>query len=112
MYVTNDPNVVCAGRSPLLFICTYIIDLNSLLMQSNNIMRQLLPYLCWFSQLLSQPIINEEDAIMNKKISLLLGSTLLLVLGACSVDMAAEYTQPMMDIVRDQSNSLIQLFKD
>jgi len=28
------------------------------------------------------------------------------------MDMAAEYTQPMMDIVRDQSNSLIQLFKD
>tara|TARA_X000000950_G_C13431376_1_gene464215 strand:- start:218 stop:367 length:150 start_codon:yes stop_codon:yes gene_type:complete len=49
---------------------------------------------------------------MNKKISLLLGSTLLFVLGACSMDMAAEYTQPMVDIVRDQSNSLIEFFKD
>ena len=49
---------------------------------------------------------------MNKKIPLLLGSTLLLVLGACYMDMAAEYTQPMVDMVRDQSNSLIQFFKD
>lgn len=59
-----------------------------------------------------QPVINEEDAIMNEKISLLLVSTLLLVLGACSMDMAAEYTKPMVDIVRDQSNSLIEFFKD
>ena len=49
---------------------------------------------------------------MNKKISLLLASTLLLVLGACSMNMAAVYTQPMVDIVRDQSNSMIQFFKD
>jgi len=49
---------------------------------------------------------------MNKKISLLLSSTFLLALSACSMDMAAEYTQPMVDIVRDQSNSLIQFFKD
>ena len=49
---------------------------------------------------------------MDKKLSIFLASFLLIALGGCSMNMAAEYTQPMMDIVRDQSNSLMQFFKD
>ena len=112
MYTTDDLGVACASRPPLSLIFTYIIDLNSLLMQSKKSWGSICPTFVGFPHLLMQPVINEEDAIMNEKISLLLVSTLLLVLGACSMDMAAEYTQPMVDIVRDQSNSLIEFFKD
>ena len=47
---------------------------------------------------------------MNTKIFIVLSSVLLLALSGCSLEMASDYTQPVVDIVRDQSNSLIKLF--
>ena len=49
---------------------------------------------------------------MNTKVFIVLSSVLLFALSGCSLEMASDYTQPVVDIVRDQSNSLIKLFKD